>query len=147
MSNLLFDLPEEIQVKVMKMNPRPFDEEFKMKLHDYKSWWYTVVSNYRNPHYIYQNIWKRKGNPKYWFRCDAMHEDSEAESDEEGGQEEFDDSGYEEFKRTRRYKELREFVSAYDRGENVDWMDPDDPWVGAYISMCTRTKGLHFKTS
>ena len=75
MMNLLFDLPEEIQIKVMKMNPRPFDNEFKMKLHDgVNSWWYKVVSNSRNPHYTYQNIWKREGNPKYWFRCDEDHD-------------------------------------------------------------------------
>lgn len=31
MSNFVFDLPEDILVKVLKMNPRPFHEEFKMK--------------------------------------------------------------------------------------------------------------------
>jgi hypothetical protein len=57
MKNLLFDLPEDIQVKIIKMNPRPFDKEYKMKLHDSDTWWYNVVCNYRNPHFFFQNFW------------------------------------------------------------------------------------------
>ena len=47
MSNLFFDLPEELQIKIMKMNPHPAVEAFKDKL------------KYEE-HYIYRNkLWKR----------------------------------------------------------------------------------------
>jgi len=52
MSNLFFDLPEELQLKIMKMNPHPAVEAFKDKL------------KYEE-HYIYRNkLWKRNMDNK-----------------------------------------------------------------------------------
>ena len=87
MRNLVFDLPEYIIVKALKMNPRPFHEEFRNTLYDCNSWWHTVVSNSRNDRYIYQNVWKKEGNPKYWFNCDADWEDEDWEEGFEGAEE------------------------------------------------------------
>ena len=47
MSNLLFDLPEEIIIKIMRMNPRPFHSELRILKYisvdprdrDYDLWW------------------------------------------------------------------------------------------------------------
>jgi hypothetical protein len=53
MPNLYFDLPEDLQFNIIKMNKPPYLAELKYKIYD--SWFSKVVQNYRNPHYIFTN--------------------------------------------------------------------------------------------
>ena len=147
MRNLLFDLPEGVQWNVMKFMRHPVAELFHEKWKDAR----TATDRGNADAYYgrtpYPNRWlfsvknTRGINWEFKLTEETMtDEDIEEYYEAYGNQRdrkfhvEDSDSDYEEWVRERRFKDLREFASAYDRGEDVDWVDLDDPWVEAYIS-------------
>jgi len=58
MSNLFFDLPEELQIKIMRMNPHPAVEAFKDKLKYEEQ--YMIELYLKWALWMYRNkLWKR----------------------------------------------------------------------------------------